>query len=67
MNKWFAGCDNVKLFELHKNRSFMVIESIAFEFLPAKQMGLEVNTMIGSRNTKSIELSSSDDPTWVAD
>ena len=19
MNKWFAGCDNVKLFELHKN------------------------------------------------
>ena len=20
MNKWFAGCDNVKLFELHKNQ-----------------------------------------------
>ena len=20
MNKWFAGCDNVKLFELHKNK-----------------------------------------------
>ena len=24
MNKWFAGCDNVKLFELHKNNKITV-------------------------------------------
>ena len=23
MNKWFAGCDNVKLFELHKNTGYL--------------------------------------------
>ena len=54
-----------------KNRSFTVIKSIAIEFVPAKQVGMDVNTIIGdgmaSRNSQSIELSSSDDPTWVAD
>ena len=53
-----------------KNRSFTVIKSIAIEFVPAKQVGLDVNTIIGDvmalRNSQSIELSSSDDPTWVA-
>ena len=24
MNKWFAGCGNVKLYELHKNRQYLV-------------------------------------------
>ena len=24
MNKWFAGCDNVKLFELHKKDTFNI-------------------------------------------
>ena len=46
----------------------MVIKSIAIEFVPAR---LEVNTIIGDvmgwRNCKSMELSSSDDPTQVAD
>ena len=50
-----------------KNRSFTVIKSIAIEFLPAKQMGMDVNTIIGdfmaSWNSQSIELPSSDDPT----
>ena len=23
MNKWFAGCDNVKLCELHKNKDLI--------------------------------------------
>ena len=54
-----------------KNRSFTVIKSIAIEFVPAKQVGMDVNTIIGdvmaSRYSQSIELSSSDDPTWVAD
>ena len=38
-----------------KNRSFMVIKWIAIDFLPAKQVGLEVNTSIrdvmGSQNS----------------
>ena len=54
-----------------KNRSFIVIKLIAIEFVPAKQVGMDVNTIIGdvmaSRNSQSIELSSCDDPTWVAD
>ena len=54
-----------------KNWSFTVIKSIAIEFVPAKQVGLDVNTIIGdvmaSWNSQSIELSGSDDPTWVAD
>ena len=54
-----------------KNRSFTVIKSIAIEFVPAEQVGLDVNTIIGdvmaSRNSQSIELSSSDDPTWITD
>ena len=41
------------------------------EFMPAKQVVLEVNTVIGdvigSRKSKSIKLLSSDDLTWVAD
>ena len=53
------------------NRSFTVIKSIAIEFVPAKQVGIDVNTIIGdvmaSRSSQSIELSSSDDQTWVAD
>ena len=56
---------------LRKNRSFTVIESIAIEFVPGKQVGMDVNTIIGdvvaSRNSQNIELSSSDDPTLVAD
>ena len=48
-----------------------MIKSIAIEFVPAKQVGMDVNTVIGdvmaSRYSQSIELSSSDDPTWVAD
>ena len=54
-----------------KNRSITVIKSIAIEFVPAKQVGLDVNTIIvdvmALRNSQSVELSSSDDPTWVAD
>ena len=54
-----------------KNRSFTVIKSIAIEFVPARQVGMDVNTIIGdimaSRNSQSIELSSCDDPTWVVD
>ena len=54
-----------------KNRSFTVIESNAIECVPAKQVGMDVNTIIGdvmaSRCSQSIELSSCDDPTWVAD
>ena len=54
-----------------KNRSFTVIKSIAIEFVPVKQVGMDVNTIIwdvmASRYSQSIELSSSDDPTWVAD
>ena len=49
----------------------MVIKSIAIEFVPVKQVGLDVNTIIGdvtaSRNSQSFQLSSSNDPTWVAD
>ena len=30
-----------------KNRSFTVIKSIAIEFVPAKQVGMDVNTIIG--------------------
>ena len=45
-----------------KNRSFTVIKSIAIEFVPAKQVGMDVNTIIvdvmASRNSQSIELSS---------
>ena len=48
-----------------------MIKSIAIQFLPAKQVGLEVNTIIldltGSRNCKSLELSSSNGPTQVTD
>ena len=48
-----------------------MIKSNAIEFLQAKQVVLDVNTIIGDvmalRNSQSIELSSSDDPTWVAD
>ena len=29
------------------NRSFTVIKSIAIEFVPAKQVGMDVNTIIG--------------------
>ena len=40
-----------------------MIKSIAIEFVPAKQVGMDVNTIIGdgmaSRNSQSIELSSS--------
>ena len=54
-----------------KNRTFTVIKSIAIAFLPVKQVGMDVNTIIGdvmaSRNSQSIKLSSSDDPTWVTD
>ena len=54
-----------------KNRSFTVIKSIAIEFVPTKQVGLDVNTIIGdvmaSRISQSIELSSGDDLTWVTD
>ena len=57
--------------QCQKNRSFTVIKSIAIEFVPAMQVGLDVNTIIGdvmaSRNSQSTELSSSDDPTWFAD
>ena len=56
---------------LRKNCFFTVIKSIAIEFVPAKQVGLDVNTIIGdvmaSWNSQSIELSSGYDPTWVAD
>ena len=48
-----------------------MIKLIAIEFVLGKQVGMDVNTIIGdfmaSRNSQSIELSSSDDPTWVAD
>ena len=54
-----------------KKRSFTVIKSIAIEFVPTKQVGLDVNTIIGdvmaSRNSQSIELSSRNDLTWVTD
>ena len=44
-----------------KNRSFTVIKSIAIEFVPVKQVGMGVNTIIGdgmaSRNSQNIELS----------
>ena len=44
-----------------KNRSFTVIKSIAIEFVPENQVGMDVNTIIGdvvaSRNSQSIELS----------
>ena len=57
--------------EAEKNRSFTTIKSIAIEFVPAKRVELDVNTIIGdlmaTRNSQSIGLSSSDDPTWVAD
>ena len=47
------------------------LKSIAIESVPAKQVGMDVNTIIGdvvaSRNSQTIELSSGDDPTWVAD
>ena len=40
-----------------KNRSFTVIKSIAIEFVPAKQVGMDANTIIGdvmaSRNSQS--------------
>ena len=56
--------------DAEKNPSFTVIKSIAIEFVPTKQVGLSVNTIIGevmaSRNSQSIELSSGDDVTWVA-
>ena len=49
--------------DIEKNRSFTVIKSIAIE--------LDVNTIIGdvmrSQNSQSIQLLSSNDPTWVAD
>ena len=42
-----------------KNRSFTVIKSIAIEFVPAKQVGMGVNIIIGdvmaSRNSQSID------------
>ena len=48
-----------------------MIKSIAIEFAPVKQVGLDVDTIIGDvmalQNSQSIELSSSDDPTWVTD
>ena len=54
-----------------KNWSFTVIKSIAIEFVPAMQVGLGVNTIIGDvmapQNSQSAELLSSDDPTWFAD
>ena len=57
--------------DVEKNLSFMVIKPIAIAFVPVKQVGLDVNIIIGdimgSRNSQSIELSSSDDRTWVAD
>ena len=72
--KWRPDCGGPGLVadaEKKKNRSFTVIKSIAIEFVPANQVGMDVNTIIGdvmaSRNSQSIELSSSDDPTWVAD
>ena len=41
-----------------KNRSFTEIKSIAIEFVPAKQVGMDVNTIIGdvmaSQNSQSI-------------
>ena len=59
---------------LRKNKtkqSFMVIKSIAIRLCTSKQVGLRVNTIIGDvmgwQNSKSIELSSSDDLTQVAD
>ena len=62
-------CGSLSVTGAEKNRSFTVIELIASEFLPDKQVGLVVYTMIGnimgSRNSKSIELWSSDDPTRV--
>ena len=46
MNKWFAGCDNVKLCELHKkisnldvsrsNFAFISISSCFFDLLPVE-------------------------------
>ena len=74
-NKWRPDCRwrpraDDRCWE-KKNRSFTVIKSIAIEFVPAKQVGMDVNTIIGDvmapRNSQSIELSSCDDPTWVAD
>ena len=48
----------------------MVIKPMAIEFLPGKHVGLEANTIIAdvivSRNNIRIELSSTDDPTRVA-
>ena len=56
---------------LRKNQFFMVIKSIAIGFIPAKQVGLKVNTVIGdamdSQNSNRIEQLSSDDVTWFAD
>ena len=35
MNKWFAGCDNVKLFELHKkNKNVSFIEPRKMSLVP---------------------------------
>ena len=31
MNKWFAGCDNVKLFELHKNVKDSGVRKLAIQ------------------------------------
>ena len=28
MNQWFAGCDNVKLFELHKNDAIISLTRV---------------------------------------
>ena len=46
--------------DTEKKRSFAVIKSIAIDFVPAKQVRLDVNTIIGdvmgSWNSQSIEL-----------
>ena len=40
-----------------KNRSFPVIKSIAIEFVPAKQVGMDVNTIIGDDKNPILNIS----------
>ena len=57
--------------DAERKRSFAVIKSISIQFVPAKQVGLDLNTIFGNVmafwNSQGIKLSSREDPTWVAD
>ena len=49
MNKWFAGCGNVKLFELHKNCSISIANALEMQHVAQKDIVRQMDGTIDKK------------------